>query len=672
MANPQTIEILRDTWGVPHIYAQTETGALYGQGYAMAHDRLPTMLRAYRKATGRMAEAFGPEWIEHDLEQRIWRHEQVARARYGELPPPYQRTAEAFVAGVRRYMAEHPERVPAWAIDPEPFHLVALGRYAIWGWPLGQAWDDLNNAAPEPDDGRGSNQWAITARRAAGGHVITLIDPHVAWSDEWLFYECHLHGGDLDAYGFNVTGVPYLGLGHNAHISWAFTTGGPDAADVYELTLDTVDGTRYLYDGTWRDLTRERTEIAVRTPEGVETVTREWLCSHHGPVLEVRGDKAYAFKLAYAETVQLVEQMGRINKARNLADFLEAMSLRMLMPQNAMYGDVDGNIYYQRTGLVPVRPEGYDWTRPVPGDTSRTEWLGFHDTADLVQVLNPPAGWMQNCNISPGTMTENSPLTADRYPYYLYMDDTEGSNPRGRRANVLLAEAKAMTLQDAMDIANDTYVEGERPWRSALLAAYEMHEASWAHLDDAIGVLRAWDGRADKDSVGMALFRAWWLALEPRRDRVLDGALEGNQTLPDDAAQALLSALDEAGKGLRDQFGRLDVPWGEVYRARRADTSWPVGGVAGEAGLVTLRAIITSSPASLAPPSFRSSPATCAPTASCPTARARTPPRPTIPTRAGACSQRKSSRIPGFRASGWRGTSNRERCSIHWMWRASS
>lgn len=218
-ARTESVEILRDIWGVPHIYAETELGAIYAQGYAMAQDRLPTIMRAYRKAVGRMAEVFGPDWVEHDIEQRIWRHEAVAIARWSEIGLPYQRAAEAFIAGIKAYMGEHPERVPAWSLEPEPTHVIALARYAIWGWPLGQAWEQFERAAPQPDDGRGSNQWAVTARRSAGGHVITLIDPHVAWADEWLFYECHLHGGDLHAYGFNVTGTPYIGLGHNQALS---------------------------------------------------------------------------------------------------------------------------------------------------------------------------------------------------------------------------------------------------------------------------------------------------------------------------------------------------------------------------------------------------------------------------------------------------------------------
>jgi acyl-homoserine-lactone acylase len=623
---PETLHILRDTWGVPHIYAESELGAIYGQGYAMAEDRLPTMMRAYRKAVGRMAETFGPDWVEHDYQQRVWRHEQVARTRYSDLSPFYQRAGEAFVAGLKRYMAEHPDRIPQWSLDVQPYHLIALARYVIWGWPLGQAQWFLENSPPAPpespplrhrngdggeattpsppqaggieggqeaaDDGRGSNQWAVTGRRTAGGHVITLIDPHVPWEDEWLFYESHLHGGDLNAYGFIPTGLPYIGLGHNEHISWAFTTGGPDTADVYELTVrkgDDGQPRQYLYDGEWRDLARETVTLQVKTEGGMDEVALDLVSSHHGPVVEAEG-RTYAFKLAYAEAVCLIEQMAQTDKAHNLGDFLHALSMRMMMPQNAMYGDVYGNIYYQRTGMVPIRPEGYDWTCAVPGDTSATEWLGFHDTADLVQLLNPPAGWMQNCNISPGTMTENSPLTADRYPAYVYLDRTERSNPRGRQANERLAAAEQMTLEEAQSIANDTYLNGEAPWRAALLAACESR-ANEPSLRQAVDLLRAWDGHADKDSTGMTLYRAWWHALEGKREGLPLEAIERGEPLPGDAQETLVQTLSEVAQELQRRYGRIDVPWGAVHRARRGEQSWPIDGVAEWADLVTLRAV---------------------------------------------------------------------------------
>jgi acyl-homoserine-lactone acylase len=161
----------------------------------------------------------------------------------------------------------------------------------------------------------------------------------------------------------------------------------------------------------------------------------------------------------------------------------------------------------------------------------------------------------------------------------------------------MLASAETMTAEDAIAIANDTYLEGEGPWRRALLAAYEARGEDYRHLDDAISLLRAWDGCADKESVGMTLFHAWWLALGPQRDGVPPGTLNGNQPLAGDAARAMLAAFGEACQELRDRHGGcLEIPWGEVYRARRGSESWPIDGVAGDAGLVTLRAVSGGEP----------------------------------------------------------------------------
>jgi acyl-homoserine lactone acylase PvdQ len=200
---------------------------------------------------------------------------------------------------------------------------------------------------------------------------------------------------------------------------------------------------------------------------------------------------------------------------------------------------------------------------------------------------------MQNCNISPGTMTENSPMTADRYPAYLYLDETCRSNPRGRRANERLAAAERMTLAEAMDIANDTYLHGEAPWRAALLAAYEARPEPKGTplLQRAIDILRRWDGHARKDSAGMTVYRAWWHALDAKRPELPIEAIERGEALPEDVQETLVQALVQVANELTRRYGRLGVPWGYVCRARRGEQSWPVDGVAEWADLVTLRAV---------------------------------------------------------------------------------
>ncbi len=586
----ETIQILRDTWGVPHILAETELGAIYGQGYAMAEDRLPAMMRAYRMAVGQMAEAFGAEWVEHDYQQHVWRHAEIARVRYRELPAGQRQVAEAFVAGVNECICRYPDRVPSWSLRLEPWHLVALGRYAVWWLVLEQAEAKLGDVGVQAHPGRGgSNAWAVSPHRSADGSVIVFLDPHQSWV-ELLWFECHLHGGPLHVYGFQVPGLPYVVIGHNEHIAWTWTAGGPHVADVYELALNPEDPLQYRYEGEWRPLRRELVSIRVGSLNDPTTIEREILASHHGPIVKVDGQKAYAFKLAYADVpFEDLEAHGRLNRATTLEEFQDVLAMRMWMPGNVMYGDTDGNIYYQRTGRVPIRPSGYDWSRSVPGDTSQAEWLGFHETADLVQVLNPPAGWLQNCNVHPEKVTEPNPVRADRYPAYVLSDPTERiDNPRGQRASMLLASIPHMTLEDAVQVAHDAYVYGATPWLMALFAAWEAHGPTCPYLADSIGALRAWDCRADQDSFGMTLYWAWWRAI-PDGDALAD-RIYGDERLPDDVQQGLLRAIDEAGAWLRQHFGTLHVPWGTVYRARRGEESWPVsGGVGGRWATVALR-----------------------------------------------------------------------------------
>lgn len=588
VATAEKVTIYRDTWGVPHIYGDSAEAALYGQGYAQAQDRLGTIMKAYRKAVGRMAEAFGEDWVEHDYQQRVLEHEKMARERYDTLSPEVRRGIEAFLAGMKAYMREHPERVPEWALDPQPYHVVALTRYVIWGWPVGQAWSDLERRPQGPDTGRGSNQWVIGKRLSAEGCVIACIDPHVGASDEWLFYENHLHGGDLNVFGFSPPGTPLVGLGHNDYCSWAMTTGGPDTSDIYEEEIHPENPLKYRYDGEWRDMVVEEVAIRVKTKDGIRTVKREIHFTHHGPVVRRENDKAYAMKLPYREEVGLAEQLWHMVHAKNLGDFLNAVSLFQLMPQNLMYGDIYGNMYYVRTGRVPIRPEGYDWSRPVPGNTSRTEWLGLHDLQDLVQILNPPAGFMQNCNISPGTMTFNSPMTPDRYPFYLYNASQDGTNPRGSRFLEIMRHLKGkVTLEQAIDIALDIQLFGAEKWQRALVESYKQFADQYTDLGPAVALIRDWDRRAAVDSTGMTLYAYWWMA--GAREISPDPSPSSEQQ------EKLLQALREAVQTMRRVYGSISVRWGDVHRGRRGDRSWPLAGVAYK-GMVTLRAIGTTDP----------------------------------------------------------------------------
>lgn len=207
----EKIHILRDEFGVPHIFAATPVGAAYGSGYAQAEDRLEELLRNYRKAEGTMSEVFGESWFRHDYRQRLWRHRRVAEEHYKELSAQTRAVIEAFQAGVKQFMTEHPEQVPAWAPKLEPWQVVALGRYIIWGWPEGEAGGDLLHAGIQPDPiaYHGSNEWLIAPSRTAMHAPIALIDPHLTWYGEFRFYEMRIYGGELE-YSGRLSAFPFL------------------------------------------------------------------------------------------------------------------------------------------------------------------------------------------------------------------------------------------------------------------------------------------------------------------------------------------------------------------------------------------------------------------------------------------------------------------------------
>jgi acyl-homoserine lactone acylase PvdQ len=590
--------LYRDEFGVPHIFAPDLETAAYAVGYAQAEDRLEELLKNYRRATGTMAEVFGPEFFRHDYEQRLWRHADVSRENYHRLSPKTRAVIEAFIEGVKAYMREHPENVPAWAPEIHPWHVVALGRFIIFGWPVGDALADLRRVGITPDaprglpaelrnlwanspssfdrEDRGSNAMLIAPERTAMRAPIAIIDPHLSWYGEFRFYQLRLYAGEWAAAGVAILGTPLPALGHSAHCSIAMTTGGPDTADVYEEEVHPENPRHYRYEGQWRPMRVRAEKIGVRWGDRVEWVTVEIEETHHGPIVARRGTKAYAMALPYAEEVGLIEQISEMFAARNVEEMKRALARLQLMPQNVLIGCTSGDIYYVRVGRVPIRPEGVDPSRPIAGHTAATEWRGIHPLSDLVQVLNPASGYMHNCNVTPFAMMRESPLVPERYLPYIYnASRTAPRHQRGERVTELLEAATRVTEEHALALAFDTGVWHAELWQARVEEAWERAPAS-AKSDDAAIVrdlIRRWNRRSDPDSEGALAFYAFKKGLGP----TLAPRVDPPPTLTD---AEILEALARAATWLKATFGSLRVPYGRYFRVGRegGTRTWPVGG----------------------------------------------------------------------------------------------
>ncbi len=607
--------VYRDTWGIPHIYAPTAEAGLFAMGWTQADDRPEELLKNLARAMGESAVFDGPGAVKADMVSHMWEHYGISQRGVVTLRPELLAHIQAYVDGVNAFYAAHPEDVPSWwgSKQVDVPMVIAFGRMFLYSWSIDDGFGDLLRGGIEPGikkTRRASNQFAVGPERSASGKPILYVDPHLAWYGPSRFWECRIHAGDLVGSGFNLAGTPYIGLGHNANLAWAMTTGAPDTADVYELTLNPDNPLQYKYDDGWRDISTREISIAVADSDPVEMTLYD---SHYGPVVAMEDGKAYALKTSYADIVNGNEAWYQLNFAKDYTGAIAALKSLTMFPQNLMVADTAGNTYYQRSGRVPHRPEGYDWDRPVDGSTSASEWLGIHDPSDLVQILNPEQGYMQCCNIPPDAMMVNSPLTPDKYPAYIYGDLGYGerggwTNLRGARAVELLSKDDSVTVEEAIAYGLDVRPYGVENWIDILREAHEsMGDVFADNKDYQAGMedILAWNQELRRYETGALKYHYWRKQLEAdhgedvmtdvqeRVDqyyKVVTGEAYKKVEISDEEAGAALQSFANAMAAMKKDFDSIDVTWGEFFRVGRDDKSWPVGGGGdGEFGTVTLR-----------------------------------------------------------------------------------
>jgi len=468
---------------------------------------------------------------------------------------------------------------------------VALARYIIWGWPEGDAGADMMRGGVEPDPVgyRGSNEWLLGPQKTADKVPIALIDPHLSWYGAFRFYEVRMYGGELQLSGMAILGLPFPSLGHSRYCSVAMTTGGPDAADCYEIELNPDNPSLYRYDDKWREITVREEVIKVKEGETVEEKTVKLASTHHGPIVAQKDGKAYVLKLPYADEFTLSEQSYKMMTARNLEEMKQALGMQQLMEQNIMVATVDGDIYYLRNGRVPVRAVGYDYKFPVPGNTSKTEWKGIYTLEQLVQLENPPQGYMQNCNVSPEFMIKNCPLHPDIWADQPWLFNGFGGldkrydNPLHQRAAMTLQTldaAENVTVEDAIAIALQTKVYGADVWQGLLKKAWLTADAA-VTADKTVSAMyetiHAWDQHCNADSVGAMAYYYWKKQFD---DDVILADRAGLPPPESVTNEQIIDCLQKGAGQLMADHGRVEIPYGDVYRAGRKGTgkTWPVSG----------------------------------------------------------------------------------------------
>ncbi len=587
IAADRKVTVHRDKWGVPHIYADTAADGAYGLGYAQAEDRLHDIYSAIRTGTGTMAEAFGAAYVEQDYIMRLCRNNEIAQKSMTTMPANLRAIVEDFTAGINTYIDQHPEQVPDFAVKVEPWKILTIGRAMILRWPLGEIDDEKNRGPQAKRPPMGSNEWAVAPSRSADHVPILLSDPHLTWEGLAVLYEARVHAGEMHMNGFFMAGSPILAIGHNQHVGWALTTGGPDTADVYQMTIRANAEKKqleYEYDGEWKPVTQQLFTIPVK---GAPAVEKPALYTHLGPVVNTPDLKQGTALVGAAPLIEMsgmLEQGYQMVMSKTAQEFFQAIGKGEFNPQNVMFADVKGNIGFVRCGITPIRDESYDWNRPVPGNTSKTAWKGMHPVEDLVHVFNPPQGYMQNCNISPINMMMNSPFTRDKYRDYIYHVSWDNENPRSTRIRNLLDADKSVTREEAIAYSLDIFdVHAER-WQNELKLAVDavgkpkMENALFAN---AVKGILGWNGYFTPEATATSLYKFWRLKVGTELNlEQLENGGHFDAKQQGLALDILQKTIDE----MQTKYGKWNVAWGDIHKVGRDEQLFPVGGTDFQSG----------------------------------------------------------------------------------------
>jgi len=582
-AHHYDVTIARDNFGVPHIFGKTDPDVAYGIGYAHAEDDFSTLQEVLAMTRGRLGAMTGADGAKTDFALYFLDARATVTRDYMKQPADVRALLDAYAAGLNRYAERHPEEVRLSRLFPVNGEDVATGfvMRSPFFFGLDQTLGALvgdtplprENAGPAPDapditpigpngNENGSNAFVVAPRRSADGHTRLIANSHQPWRGGVAWYELVVHSqAGWNFAGANFPGAPYPLLGHNLSLGWTNTVNRPDLIDVYKLALSD-DGDSYRFDGAMRPLEKTRVWLHVKLwGPFVLPVPKTIYRAVQGPVI-VNKSGAYAIHYGGADQLRMVEQYYRLGRARDFGEWQKAMALQGVPATNFLYGDARGNIAYFYNASFLNRKPGFDYSKVLPGDTSRDYMPGTVPWAMVPRNVNPASGFLINANNTPyqaaGTGSEIPPQNP------LLGVETDTTN-RGTRALELMGANPRISADDLYRIKFDTGVSklgwGAK-WFGDLARTDAKGDQQVVHAQQ---LLAQWnwnfDGHNPAQALAVILMRvgqSWHYQRRPE---------------PDPRTE-----LATAAAFLSDHFGRLDPPLGEVLRLRQGKVDLPMDG----------------------------------------------------------------------------------------------
>ncbi|PSR53496.1 acylase [Adhaeribacter arboris] len=576
--------IIRDNFGIPHIYGTTDADAVFGLLYAQCEDDFKRVEMNYIEKLGRLAEVKGESELYNDLLIRLLIDSTEAVADYNKAEPWLKKLLNAYADGINYYLYKNSQVKPALLHRFKPWYpllwtdgsIGAINTADVTVTELKNFYtgsQDFSSAIPKNAElPSGSNGFAFAPAKTESGNAILYINPHVTF---YFRPEVQVQSQEgLNAYGAVTWGQFFVYQGFNEHCGWMHTSGNTDVADLYEEKIIKKNKALfYQFNNSLKPVTQKKITLRYREGNALKTKIITAYYTHHGPVMAQRNGKWLSLKSYNRSLTSLIQSWQR-TKAKSLDEYKKVMDLKANTSNNTVYADNKGNIAYWHGNFIPIRDPKLNWSKPIDGSVAATEWQGLHKVDESVHLYNPSSGWIQNCNSTPFTASGPSSPKKENYPAYMAPD---GENFRGINAVKIFGSSEKYTLDKVIAAAYNTHLVAFDVLLPALLKAYEENKgtATYQPLAEPMKLLTDWDRNSSETSVATTLAIEWAQKLSPAIRQVYVDQGEADQVQKTQkfaqtaSADQLLGPLLEVKLELQSKFGKWQVAWGEINRYQR-------------------------------------------------------------------------------------------------------
>ena len=582
--DPEGIEIVRDKWGVPHIYGRTDKDVAYGLAWAHAEDDFSTIQKTFLPAKGMLGQLDGIRGAVLDYAVELLKSREVAERELKNLPPDGLNVIYGYVEGLNAYARKYPEKVlvknsfPLSIYDYLTGLNLMLHLFSDTGDVIGQLLSNSINPIDEMSgvdnigSSIGSNGFALNSIKTLDKKAYLNVNTHQPLEGPFSWYEAHVNSEE----GWNMLGGLFPGLplpviGTNEYLGWTHTYNFPDMNDIFQLIVNPKNKNQYRLDGEWKNFEMKDIKLKVKIFLGIKVkIKRQVIWSDFGPV--IKNKKGYfAFFSQSLNNISAIEQWFKMNKAESFSEFEEALKLLGIPRFNIVYADRDDNIFYMSNARLSVRDSSIDWRELVIGDVSSLILKNYHPYEDLPKILNPPSGYLFNTNNSPfnATSEEYNLLEGD---YNSSFSFREKENNRSLRFMEMIEDYDKVSYDDFKLIKYDQKYPDSIAFIGNISEIFSLNFKN-EDIIDIHNLITKWDRRGNYDNLGAAQ----WSLFYDYILRILDkNGIEVTDTIPE---KYFIEGLRETKKYLIKNFGRVDILLGDLQKHVRGDIELPVSGL---------------------------------------------------------------------------------------------